>query len=519
MPTHNVQRDNGKTELFASQQFRLATNPVDIKLLRGVVSQSTTRAKQPEKWYSEIGEIHFGINRGAKIAGYAKPQARKVNPDGSMGDVVDTGPAAKIASMVQSPYGGTRGLIERYFTLMKVPGDAYLIKTRENADGTGEHTGYDFIGASEINAGSIRELNQGIASKGIERIVLPTTGDSSDIQVTYIKPEDFLGRVWRPATKFVQLADSPMAALDTQCEILHLLTLGLKGKLLSRLALNGILYVPSEVNTIRSGAPKSGENPVVDNATIDQLIKAATWAVTNFEDPRSALPIFMSGPAQFADALRHIILDQEIYATDMALRAEMIDRILSGLDVQKAQTKGAGEQTHWNAWASSDDEMLVNIKPDLETGFWAMTRLIMNREMQDAGKTDRTVQQYMLWFDISDANVNVNLAEDARQASDRVLINDETARRATGFDEDARPEGDELVRQIGRKVNNPYLALYGLPEHNKIDWDMVATVGSTKKGPNEASPGSDPQANPGNVPGKKTGKSESDTPSRLKPAS
>lgn len=523
MATLRVQRDNGSEELTAAQVYDIANSELDAKLLRTVVTNSRTIAVRPEKWFSEIGEIHFGISRGAKIAGYAQINAYEVTKDGRPGKIVTSGEAARIASMFQSPYGGQRGLIERYFTLMKVPGDCYMIRCRERPDleeNQGNVIGYDVIGSSEIIQSSIEgvDIRNGVGSRSIKRRLLPGGSGGGDTETfNYIEPRDFLGRIWRPAISYVQLPDSPMAALDTQCEVLHLLTLGLKGKLLSRLALNGILFVPSEINDVRSGSPQAGE-PVLDNKMFDRLIKAASWAIMNFEDPRSALPIFASGPAQFADGIRHIILDREIYQTDMELRAEMIDRILTGLDIQKAQTQGNGDQSHFNLWAGADDEIRVNVRPDLETFMWAATRLVLNRELQEAGKTPATQNKYMLWFDLSSANSNVNLAEDARQANDRLLINSEAARRAMGFDEADAPTGDEQVRAVGLKVNNPYLALWGTDEWKKIDWELVAGVGSVKAGPNEQTPATTPESNPGNVPGKRGQRQESDTPRRLKPA-
>lgn len=520
MPSRTISRPDGREELVAAQKFDLRANPVDSRLLRAVVTSTTARARQPIKYYENIGEIHFGVNRGAKIAGYAKVNTYAVNKDGTPGKVVTTGRAAEVAAMFASPFGGQRGLIERFFTLMKVPGDCYLIRTREGSDGTGDVTGYDVVGALELQLESLA----GVGSRKVgplKRMMLPASagGTGGEEVFTMIQPEDMLGRIWRPSMSYVQVADSPMAALDTQCEILHLLTLGLKGKLLSRLALNGILYWPTEVNDIRSGTPSGQENPVLDNKVFSRLIEAASWAIQNFEDPKSALPIFASGPAQYADAIRHIVLDREIYATDMALRSEMLDKILTGLDISKQNTKSDGQQTHFQAYATDDDEIRVNVVPDIEMFMWAATRLVLNAELKEANLSDRTADKYMLWYDLSDANSNVNLAEDARQARDRILINDEASRKAMGFEEADKPEGDELVRAIGMKMNVPALALWGTPEFDKIErkigWD---SINSTSAGPNPASPADTTQAGPGKKPGTKTGPSESDTPSRLKPA-
>lgn len=530
MATHITKRPDGREEITASMALDLRANPIDVKYLRAVTAASRARTLRPRKWYREIGELHFGVQRGAKIAGYGRIQARKIEKDGSPGDVLTTGFAADVAAMCSSPYGGQRGLIERYFTLSKVGGEAYAIRTREKTDGTGAMTGIDFVGAHELQRDSL-DATTGIAddtSSGrpitpnqvIKRIVLPAVnaGTASGGEELYvpIQPEDFLGRLWRPTSDYVQLADSPMAALDTECEILHLLILGLKGKLMSRLALNGILYWPSQITQIMQVQPTGKENEAHDNPVLTRLIQAASWAIQNYDDPRSALPIFASGPAEYADAIKHIILDREVYQTDMDLRAEMLDKILTSMDINKQQTKQDGNESHWGAWMSSDDEIRVSIKPDLETMSWGLTRLVLNRMAVEQNVTKRTAEKAMLWFDLSEANTNVNLAEDARQAGDRILLGPEAQRRAMGFDEKDAPTPVEYIRGLGRLLRDPYLATFGMDEQTTFDWEKIAATKPT--GPSADSPADDTESGPGKGTGRR-GKSESDTPKRLKPAS
>ena len=43
-------------------------------------------------------------------------------------------------------------------------------------------------------------------------------------------------------------------------------------------------------------------------------------------------------------------------------------------------------------------------------------------------------------------------------------------------------QGDEYVRWVGVKVNDPYLATYGMDEADDIDWSKV---GTKKAGPED----------------------------------
>jgi len=515
--TRQSRRNDGAEELTATARIDLA-KPLDAKYLKRVVSLSRAKGSSPWRWYKEIGEVHYAVSRGAKIAGYAKLGAYTVDKNGKIGKQVTTGMAAEIAARLSSPYGGTRGLVDRFFTLTKIPGDAYLIRCR---DEEGNIEGYDFISADEIDQASIEGIDgQGTGkvfspNQSIRRITLPmNNGDGLGIDV---EARDFIGRVWRPAGRFVDVADSPMFALETTCELLHLLTINLKAKLMSRMALNGILFVPSEINDIQGGTgPKPVDGEVFhDNRVLDELIRASTYAVMNYESPEAAIPIFMTGPGAFGDMIKHIIYDREIYRVDMELRQELIDRILMGLDVQPQNVRGLGDSNHWSAWAVSDEERRVNIQPDLETMCWALTRLVLWREMEEAGQKPGAILKTVIWYDMTDANVKTNLAEDARQMLDRQAISDSAARRMSGISEADAPTDEEYIRNVGRKMSDPYLATYGLAEADNIEWDKV---GKAQPGPNAASPGDKPKSGPGvGDPGSPNDKT-SNTPKRLRPA-
>lgn len=496
------------------------TQPKDTAYLRSVTSLSRARAIRPWQWYQEIGEIHYAVSRNAKVAGYTNLRAVRRNPDGSPGAIIKGGMENEILSTIQSPYGGTRGFIERFFTLMKIPGDAYLIRTR---DDDGNVDGYDWISADEIERASLGDQGYGEdkstvfrPNQEINRIVLPAGESANGLQLTVpIMAKDFIGRVWRPAGRYVAMADSPMRSLDINCELLHLLTLNIRAKLVSRFALNGIFFVPSEINAVRSGTPTGKANEQFhDNAVLDRLIAACTWAVQNHESPEAAVPIFMTGPGQYADMIKHITYDRQIYEVDMKLRGELITRILMGLDAQPSSVTGNGEQNHWSSWASSDEERRVNIQPDIETMCWAMTRLILWREMQERQQKPGKIMGSMVWYDLSAASAKVNLAEDSRQMRDRLLVSDESARRLSGLSEADKPTEEEYVRMVGQKTSDPYLALWGLPVVDKIEWSKV---GSKKTGPDANSPADEPAAGPGvGDPGSPNDQT-TDTPRRNRP--
>ncbi len=501
-------------ELTASTRIDLTTG-YDVRYLAAVTALSKRESKDPWRWFNEIGEVHYGVSRGARTAGYARLFPRKVLTNGRLGREVTGGMEAEIASMIRSPYGGQRAFCERFYTLRKVPGDAYLIRCREGVDGEGEVVGYDWLSADEI---SLPSSDSPSAARGgewvftpgqkITRITHPSVNGGAKLE-RQVRAEDFLGRVWRPAGQFADQADSPLRALATECELLRLLTIGLRAKMKSRLALNGILYVPSEVSEAKGGGPVADQGEVFsEDKVMDGLIRAATYGMLSHDDATAALPIFMRGPAQYAQALRFVMADLQIYETDMKLRAELIGRILTGLDQQPETVKGVGDSNHWSAWAVEDTERRVNIQPEIESMVWACTRLILHKEMQERGATEGRILGTALWYDLTQADVKTNKAEDSRQLHDRGVIGDTATRRMNGVDETDAPSEVEAIRQFGRKNKIPRLAFHefeATKNWTDEDWEKVDP---SKTGPAPDTDADESESGPGDdagSPSKKTG--------------
>ena len=824
----------------AARSLDTASSIGDSTYVRSLLPAARAAAKKPYEWYNGIGEIHYAVDRGARIAGYAQLYVCKVRPDGEPGDIVERGLEGAIGRSLISPYGGMRELVSRFYKHMTVPGDCLLIKSRDGKD----FAGYETLSPEECQLAD--EDGFGAASRnmhvnGLRRYTMPPAG-IGNVERTAIAQEiaaqDVLGRIWRPSSQWIDLADTPLKAIQTQCEILHLLTVNLKAKLLSRLALNGILFVPSELNEITYPFGKQG--PAM--STIDRLMLVATESVLNHDRPESAVPVMVAGNKDLAEAIRFIEMDRAILETDMKLRAELLDRILMSLDVQPMDVKGMGDSNHWclddqteimtkrgwmgiddlvvgdevlalnhetglsewrvvtdrydadvidepmrllesrthsslttmhhrwptvtrdgrrrwvttgqmgtndrittgapcvdvpaiakfsdalveilgwfwtegnvsasttiaqshtanpdkvariraalraefgddgfteaiqrndssfggpitvfrlrspaaavladlapgkriadwvvdsftaaqlhlfidvscmgdghhwktgerdiwqrdpsaldaferacvlagygvsrqpghdggtvvralrsvgvrpvkaagemarrnavgatdeivsytgriwcptvdglnsylarrngrsfftgnSAWAVSDDERRINIQPIVEMFCWALTKTVLWREMLDAGKTAAACRNYMVWYDLTDANVKTNLAEDGRQLHDRIVVSSKAARRMSGVEETDAPSEEEYVRQLGVKNGDPYLATFGLEVAKKIDWDKVAV--QPKTGPDAQSPADKPKVSSGT--GKKPGgpTPESNTPRSKRPA-
>jgi hypothetical protein len=488
----------------------------DANYLQSTVAFGQRAGRDSWKWYDEIGEVHYAISRTARIAGYAEFQAVRFAPDGTVEETIDRGMPAEIAQSFYSPYGGTRGLIERYYTLLKVPGDMYLIEMDD---------GYHLASPDELDVqsfawwssqrGDIKKLRL-ITVPGSYGAAVGGTGRNNQPEfVKELKDEQMIGRIWSPSKRHVDVPESALHALETECSALRDLTLSIKAQLRSRFALAGLLVLPPGMSMATGAKGRGRIAGQIPEPTVDLIVAAMTRNVENLESAQALLPIILrAAHPDDGKKIEHIILDRKVFETDLQLRQELIGRILQSLDSNQDSVKGGSEQSHWGAWAASDEERRIAVGPDMESLCWAASRRIMQKKLPDKYPKKGNIG---FWFDLSRAASRSNMQEDARQAWDRVLVSDSAARRMSSIPDADAPSAEERVRAAGRLVRNPKLMLYGTPEYDTIDWEDVRQH-NRATGPTSDSPADEPEAGPGEGDPGSPDDRETDVPRTERPA-
>ncbi len=474
-------------ELTAAAQPLHLRRDADLQYLNQVLSSGATGSAEAWKWYKLLGPVHKAISRTARLAGFGWLRAAEFGADGKIAQIAESGEAAEIVEGIYSPYGGTRGLIERYFTLMKVPADSFLIRISDSK-GT---DGYHFLSGDEIekattwNAGT-----EAVANRGINWITMPASAHTeNNLLKRHVPANDFLGRVFVPGKQFIDVPDSTLAALATECELLHDMTEALKARIRSRFAAAGILFIPDSIHKIRVAGNKMG---VTDDEILNYLIDAMTSNIQNHESAVALTPILVRGQEDAGEKIRHIVLDQQIFETDIKLRSELTDRILDDLDIQRQATEGNSTASRFTVWNSGDDERRYAIQPEMESFGWACTRLILQPELAKSGQT-KNPGRWGVVVDLTGLSTRTNKQDDARLAYDRFVVSSMALRDASGIDERDAPSELEIIRRLGIKNNDPYLATFKMAEAEDIDWSKVNTA---KAGPKSIET-SDPTAGPG----------------------
>jgi hypothetical protein len=508
------------TTTLAAESSNLR-NQRDKDRLTGVLMADRVLGRNSWKWFNAIGEIHYALTRAARIAGYAKIRAVRLTPDGKVDSTIDTGPVADLVASFYSRVGGTRHLIERYFLQQKVPGESHLIRWMEGRS----QDGYVFASSQELDDGTVGVAGATIAAKAqkmdLKMTTQPAVANINGAFTKSIAQKDYIGRVWAPSAQWLEVPESPLFALDTQCDILHSMTRQMRATLKSRFAVAGLLYFSSQVREAFGGAGRRTPRGKTVLQIIYEIMKTNLADGGDLTDVTSILPIMLMGDAEVGKVAEHITIDRQIFETDINLRSELIDRILFGLDINAPSTKGNTDTSHWGAWQNSADELRLAVIPELEGFCWAAWRLVVLPGINALGgntdlKADANAGRIGVSFELDEASVKANRAADARELRKAGLLAGLPALRASGFKDEDMLVGAEYVRVIGELLRIPKLACYGLDQWDSIDWEDPALAaggktgrigtgaGDEKSGPGEGDPGSPDD-------------SDSDTPKNDKP--
>lgn len=515
----------GSTAGDSAPSWELAHRSLDISkredraYLDGIIAMGQNDAAQWWDWYERTGEVHYAINRAARVAGYYRPGAAYL---GQKGDVTrtqkDSPTVMGIVNSITSRFGGTRGLVERFYVLKKIPGEGVFIRFR---DGDEPPDGYWFLSPDE----AVRD-GQGLDQKTLNNPLRWKTArggknwdGSEDVFAREVKTEDVLGRVWSPSHRFVDECDSPMAAVAPLCDMLDSLTRSIKDRILSRLASNGLVLVPSGINDAAIGGDQPTQLLYSSNKVLNALIHMMSVNMVK-EGPSAVgrMPGVLMGPAEELDKVRHLIFDAKIDEVDLKLRIELIGRILEGLDQQKAATRDGTDQSHWGAWATDENERRITVEPDLQQLDHLLTRMVLWRELKALEWDDSRITPWTITHELDEASIRVNQAEDFRQMFDRGELTGDGLRSAGGAKTTHKPDENERLKILGFKTGNPILAYYGIQavEVQSI-YEKASQWGKPKPGPQGGAGGDPAPEGPGVSDPGSPGDRNSDAPKSQEP--
>lgn len=418
---------------------------------------------QKKRWQDEAwdqwraqGELWYATEWKANAVSRVRLKAAKIVPGADEPEIVETGPAAELVDRLAGGIGGQSPLMKSFSIKLDIAGDSYIV-TYEDDNGV---------------------WNTGVYSADVIR---KESGGGFSIQVDEsgwvpLPEESLVVRVWNQDEQFPWLAISPTEpALGTLREV-DLYNRRIITELTSRLASNGLLFIPDEVTF-----PVRDEYSDANDPFISELIDVMQKAIQNPGSAAAALPIPVRVTTEMIDKFRHMEFSGNVVEETLSGRDRALTRLAKMLNVPAEVLTGMGDVNHWGAWQIEDSAIKVHVIPTVETICRGLTvgyllpglASASLAEYDEDGEPNEELadgEQYVVWYDTSELEKKPDLGEKAVQLHDRVAISDAALRRATGFDDGDAPTESERNEQIlvklaynGQQAVNSYELLTGTP--------------------------------------------------------
>lgn len=408
-------------------------------------SSSNDSDWQAEAWkmYREVGELQSVCRWMGASAARVTLYAAEVDDETGRADTPsDNANAVKIVSDIAGGAVGQSDMLRQAAILLTVVGEYYIGVL---VDETGEER-WATIAADRVKTGmdgryEIREHTDW-------RPINPET--------------ESIFRVWdRDPQNPEQATSSLRAALPVLREI-RAMDQVISAAALSRVAGNGILMIPSEVNIPDGNAPSAGDVPGVppssrirstDSAnTLSRTLTAIMKkAIDKPGSSASVAPLVLTAPKDTIDGFKHLRLDTDLTEQALKTRERAIHRLALSLDIPPEVLTGLGDSTHWNAELVDESALRQHIAPMMSIICEAMTRAVLEPMM---GESDAGTE-IIVAFDMSSLTQKQDKSESALAAFSSGAISVQALRRELGFSEDDSPselQGSEYQRQLAEKM-------------------------------------------------------------------
>lgn len=394
---------------------------------------------QREAWrqYDICAEYRFGVTYVGNVISQATLYAAVVDPDtGRPGEPADD---PTVTAVVEGILGGPAKRPQAQKTIAvnrQVPGEVFIV-VRDTPDGDQ----WIVLSTSEISGGN----------GGVEYCD-PATGG-----MVKLTGSDLLIRLWNRHPQFQLHADSNTRALLPILAEIERSSQNIATRLDSRLASNGLLIVPSEMDF-----PTGDDDPPGAQGLMAQMAASFTAGI---QDPTSAaaqVPIVLEAPGELIANITHLTLDSDVTSETTDLRKEAIARLAVGMDIPVEVITGVRGMNHWGAWQVEESTYKAHVAPMLDWIADGLTAQYLHPVLQKAGVADP--EQYMLAWDVSDIVVRPNRLADLLSLHERGLVSDDAVRLAAGVSNEEKPTRAESLARLAEEWVKAAPTLLRVPE-------------------------------------------------------
>jgi hypothetical protein len=414
---------------------------LDTQMTRSLVIQSVEWQQEAWNFYRTLGELHFAVHDWlGSCMSRVRLVAAVVRPGEDPSPIVD-GPVAQLVAGLAGGIGGQSAMLERMAVHLSVPGDTYLVI--EDDPVTRERM-WHVYSSDEIR----------IKSRGVLGILGARSRNKYEIMVDMnewrdLAEESMVVRVWRPDDQFGWKASSACESAIPIMREVDYYNRYIVSVLLSRLALNGVLLIPEEVQFPGKGPYKDAADPF-----IAELLDVATKSIQNPGSASAALPMPIRVPSQYIEAFKHLTFDTIMHEDVLENRMQALKRLATALTLPAEILLGVASVNHWGQWQLEEAAIKIYISPLAELICAGLTTGCLHPLLKSIGVDTVAPDggQYIIWYDTSGLSQQPDRTGTATGLYDRGELSGTALRREAGFEEVDAPTSDELKDMVLKRI-------------------------------------------------------------------
>ena len=392
-------------------------------------------AWQRDAWYffDAIGELRGPVTWISNAVSKATPFAAELDPEtGTVTGPTEDATVQRAAALVLGGAARRAQMLSILATCWQVPGEAWLI-IRPVAARRGIPQPDEWLALSSDK----------VIPKGDRWVYTdPLTGLDAPLGSS-----DRLIRLWCPHPNDQSKADSSVRPALPILREIEKASMNIASRLDSRLASNGLLPIPQEMNF------PTGDHDSMAASFTASLVEAMEAALSNPGTAAAHVPIVFEMPMDMIASWRDGWMDLAS-AMDSAvpeLRSTALSRLASTLDMPKPVAEGTqSESNHWGAWQVEESTYKIYIEPLLQRIGDAVTDHWFQPVLAAMGVADP--ERYVLDWDTSAIVKRPDESEDLNHLYELDLISDDYRRAQSGIPDDAIPTDEERSYRLARKA-------------------------------------------------------------------
>lgn len=396
-----------------------------VQRVSGMRQSTNVDTWQREAWhfYDAVGELRSPVNWIANAVSRADVYAAEVDTEtGKVSGPTDDDTAQRAAAAVLGGMASRAQLQWLLAVCWQVPGEAFVVVRPQPAKRGVEQPDQWLV----LSGTRVKSQN------GRWSYTDPLTGETVKLGTS-----DRLIRVWSPHPEDQSKADSAVRASLPALHEVEKSSQNIASRLDSRLAGNGLLFIPEEINF------PQGDHESKALAFADYLYTAMEASLSNPGTAAGQVPIVATIPGEYIGQVQHLDVSTEFDASVVELRREALSRLAASLDMPKQVAEGSqGEANHWSAWKVDEDTFRIFIEPLLDRIGDALTEHWYHPMLEAMGVTDPG--RFVLAWDTHDVVSRPDDKEDLDRLYDLGLISDDYRRAKSGIPDDAVPEDEEI---------------------------------------------------------------------------